>query len=156
MVVRLLTCLRSPWPKTGKLDPVTLGNREDSSPQHVASFACSKCWYWRKGGIAEWERHVLTRPPQNSSGKKVGLFLPTWQTSVLYSIFFYFLVFCVVRLFLKEQNLVQHNRTQALLFFEAHAFPLPAISLLRSKFPFIKIKHHFLLLFSCFPQQNWM
>ena len=42
MVVKLLTCLRSPWPKIGKLDPVTLGNRDDSSPQPVASFAHSK------------------------------------------------------------------------------------------------------------------
>ena len=37
---------------------------------------------------------------------------------------------------------------------EARAPPLPAFSPLSSKFPFIKIKPHFSLIFSCFPQQN--
>lgn len=56
--------------------------------------------------------------------------------------------------FLKNKILSITIECKALLLFEAHILPLPAISLLKSKFPFIKIKLHFLLIFSCFSQQN--
>lgn len=156
MVMKFLRRPRNPW--LGSLSSYSGEEREDSLPRSTASFTCSQCSYARKTGITERERHVLNPPPQSSSGKKAGPFAPAWPTSALRSAssIFCLSVFCVLRLFPKESSLVHHIQREALLSLEAVQPHFLRISLLGSKFPFIKVKPHFYLIFSCFPQQSWM
>lgn len=146
-------------PVTGKSDRYSGEERQKTPCQDLQHLSpCSKCSYARKIGITKWERHVLNQPPQSSSGKKASPFPPALQTFLLHSAASIFCpsVFCELRLFLKDLNLVHHNKIQGPALLGSPALPLPAISLLSSKFPFIKIKPHFFLMFSCFPQQNWV
>lgn len=114
--------------------------------QHIPVF---QALIWKRTrNCKNWEGCILSWPPQSSSGKKVGPSFLYFRTSVqgLHR------ALCLILLcsILKNKILSVTMQYEALLLPESQVLPLPVISLLSFKFPFIKIKPHFLLIFPVF------